>query len=171
MDLAHVRTEFCWADCLTKAGCKPDSLTEAVRTGILPYCDAQPLFRQSMQHKAYAALDSRDHWVVEGSQVRRVHCRPRRALFVPQEGHCPVPLSSLEDTRDTSMNTHRGPRRVQDSWRSEYAQLAWHEVWTGETVFRLRNKRLHPAAASEAFSSPAPSAAVPFDPGGDGRHG
>ena len=36
IDLAHVRTEFCLADCLTKAGCKPDTLIEAVRTRILP---------------------------------------------------------------------------------------------------------------------------------------
>ena len=60
-DLAHVRAEFCLADCPTKAGCKPDALTEAVRTSVLPYCDAQPLFRQSMQHKAYVAPAMRDH--------------------------------------------------------------------------------------------------------------
>ena len=65
IDLAHVRTEFCLADRLTKAGVKSDMLTEAVRTGALPYCDSQPLFRQGMQHKAYAAPDVRDHWMVE----------------------------------------------------------------------------------------------------------
>ena len=67
IDLAHVRTEFCLVDCLTKAGCKPDMLTEAVRTGTLPYCDAQPLFRQGMQHMAYVAPSEPDHGVLEPS--------------------------------------------------------------------------------------------------------
>ena len=110
----------------------------------------------------------RDHWIQDGTHVRRVHRRPRRTLFVPQEGHCPVPVSAFEDMRDTIMETHRGHKRIQDSWTSEHAHLAWHEDWTGETVFRLRNKRLHTAAASEAVSSPAPATSLTVDPGGDG---
>ena len=52
-DLAHVRSEDCLADCLTKASCKPDALIKAVETGHMPGTDAHPPFRDLIQHKAY----------------------------------------------------------------------------------------------------------------------
>ena len=53
-DLAHIRTEVCLSDCLTKHSAKPDTLLKAVRTGVLPDVDMHPSFRDLMQHKAYA---------------------------------------------------------------------------------------------------------------------
>ena len=57
-DLAHVRSEDCLADCLTKSSAKPDSLIKAVETGNMPGTDAHPPFRDLIQHKAYLI-----HWL------------------------------------------------------------------------------------------------------------
>ena len=43
-DLAHVRTERCLADCLTKNSAKPEALQKAVSTGILRTIDEHPFF-------------------------------------------------------------------------------------------------------------------------------
>ena len=52
-DLAHVRTELCLGDCLTKASAKSDALRKAVETGQLLETDRHPSFRTLMQHKAF----------------------------------------------------------------------------------------------------------------------
>ena len=52
-DLAHIRTEFCLSDCLTKHSAKPDNLIQAVQTGQLPEVDKHPSFRSLIQHRAY----------------------------------------------------------------------------------------------------------------------
>ena len=54
-DLAHVKTQDCLADCLTKHSAKPDSLIKAVETGVLPNVDTHPSFRTLMKHKAFLA--------------------------------------------------------------------------------------------------------------------
>ena len=58
-DLAHVRTEHCLADCLTKNSAKPGALQKAVSTGILRTIDEHPPFRSLLKHKAYLAS-----WIV-----------------------------------------------------------------------------------------------------------
>ena len=57
-DLAHVVSNDCLADCLTKASANPESLIKAVNTGILPNVDKHQPFRELIQnrHKAYWAL-------------------------------------------------------------------------------------------------------------------
>ena len=55
-DLAHVISEDCMADCLTKTSAKPDALIKAVDTGILPNVDKHPPFRELMQHKHKAFM-------------------------------------------------------------------------------------------------------------------
>ena len=52
-DSAHVRTEVCLADCLTKASAKVDVLRKAIETGILPNVDMHPSLRLLMRHKAF----------------------------------------------------------------------------------------------------------------------
>jgi len=52
-DLAHVKTEFCLSDCLTKHSAKADNLVQAVETGVLPQVDRHPNFRSMIKHKAY----------------------------------------------------------------------------------------------------------------------
>ena len=62
-DLGHVRTADMLADVLTKHSVKPDTLVKAVNTGILPNCDASPLFRTLLRHKAYMVK-----WICENLQ-------------------------------------------------------------------------------------------------------
>jgi hypothetical protein len=52
-DLAHVTTDNCLADCLTKASAKADALIKACISGILPKVDSHPPFRSLLKHKAY----------------------------------------------------------------------------------------------------------------------
>ena len=52
-DLAHVRTDVCLSDCLTKASAKSQNLRLAVETSVLPDVDMHPSFRTLMQHKAF----------------------------------------------------------------------------------------------------------------------
>ena len=54
-DLAHVVSNDCLSDCLTKSSAKPEALIKAVNTGILPNVDKHPPFRELMKdkHKAY----------------------------------------------------------------------------------------------------------------------
>ena len=58
-DLAHVRTDHCLADCLTKNSAKPEALCKAVATGTLKTIDEHPPFRSLLKHKAYLAS-----WIV-----------------------------------------------------------------------------------------------------------
>ena len=68
-DLAHVRTEVCLSDCLTKMSAKTDALRKAIDTGTLPDVDMHPSFRTLMQHKAFLV-----EWLVNyvGDHCR--HC-------------------------------------------------------------------------------------------------
>ena len=54
-DLAHVISEDCMADCLTKASAKPTALIKTVETGNILNVDKHPPFRELMKtrHKAY----------------------------------------------------------------------------------------------------------------------
>ncbi len=52
-DLAHVRTQLCLADPLTKSTTKPDNLILAVQTGKLCEIDMHPPFRLLVRHKAF----------------------------------------------------------------------------------------------------------------------
>ena len=54
-DLAHVRTQYCLADCLTKSSARPEELIRAVTTGTIREVDIHRSFRALMQHKAYLA--------------------------------------------------------------------------------------------------------------------
>ena len=51
-DLAHVLTQYCLADPLTKKSVSPTLLISTVQTGILREVDTHPLFRSTVQHKA-----------------------------------------------------------------------------------------------------------------------
>ena len=52
-DLAHVSSEDCLADCLTKASANPTNLINAIMTGNLKNIDCHKPFREAVQHKAY----------------------------------------------------------------------------------------------------------------------
>ena len=52
-DLAHIPTQNCLADCLTKASAKADNLITAVQTRKLLDVDIHPDFRTLMEHNAF----------------------------------------------------------------------------------------------------------------------
>ena len=52
-DLAHVRTEGCLSDCLTKQNIKADALIKAEETGTLNNINTHPSFRELLKHRAY----------------------------------------------------------------------------------------------------------------------
>ena len=69
-DLAHVSTEDCLSDCLTKKSAKPDNLIKAVNTGVLPNIDKHPPFRSMIEHKAFCtSLDDWSYlWIIPVSE-------------------------------------------------------------------------------------------------------
>ena len=55
-DLAHVLTQYCLADPLTKKSVSPTLLISTAQTGVLREVDAHPpftAFRSTVQHKAF----------------------------------------------------------------------------------------------------------------------
>ena len=70
-DLAHVSSEDCLSDSLTKHSAKPDALIKAVDTGLLRNVDKHPPFRALLKHKAFMAM-----WVCN------FITRPREVLTV-----------------------------------------------------------------------------------------
>ena len=68
-DLAHVLTQYCLADPLTKKSVSPTLLISTVQTGILREVDTHSPFRSTVQHKAFITenidLDveaTQDYW-------------------------------------------------------------------------------------------------------------
>ena len=124
-DLAHIPTQFCLADPLTKATITPEMLIKAVNTGKLPPADGNPMFRNMLEHKAFEseenmskalsllAVNRRDHWELQGSVLIRHHVRPRRCRFNPSLAvDLPVKCNQLLPTRTTRSrdmfgNTHQ----------------------------------------------------------------
>ena len=52
-DLAHIPSQNCFADCLTKASAKADNLITAVKTGRLLDVGIHPNFQTLIEHKAF----------------------------------------------------------------------------------------------------------------------
>ena len=135
-DLAHIATEHCLSDCLTKASAKADELIKAVTTGVLPECDKHPPFREKLQHKACMAtpestevsrrpperslqqfplVRKADDWERTEGFLTRSHLNPRKTLFTPNES-CPVPLSQLSPNRLTFLTNSSQKMELRDSW-------------------------------------------------------
>ena len=55
-DFAHISTQNCLSDCLTKASAKADNLITAVKTGVMLDVDIHPDFRTLMEHKAFLSI-------------------------------------------------------------------------------------------------------------------
>ena len=60
-DLAHIASEYCLADPLTKSTAKPDQLVKSIETGILEQVDNHPPFRTLLKHKAFVVEWMMDH--------------------------------------------------------------------------------------------------------------
>ncbi len=44
---------------------------------------------------------STDHWIAHDNKAIRIHWRPRRALFTPEDSECPVDTAQLTAARVT----------------------------------------------------------------------
>ena len=151
-DLAHIPTQFCLSDPLTKSTIQPDTLIKAISTGKLPLCDAHPLFRSMLQHKAFESqqhldralqcLDPRphkDYWEQSGSLLVRHHVRPRKRLFNPAYAtDLPVSCKSLLPVRTTqAIDLFDTNKQLCDTWTQSNASLLpqEHGYWIGTTTF------------------------------------
>jgi hypothetical protein len=166
-DLAHVVTEYCLSDCLTKASAKPDQLIRAVQTGVLPQCDKHPPFRTRLQHKAYLTGNesggtevsegdrvltedlSLDHLMVQGRNGSK-HVDYwtfqgsilERHHVVPRRclfvpHSAPVEMAKLSPDRQTLARTPEEERKIFDVWDSEQSRRSLGVLWTGVTRFRV----------------------------------
>ena len=72
-DLAHVPTQNCLADCLTKASAKAEILITAVKTGEILDVDIHPNFRTLMEH-----------WVFFVHLVQNIHAHKAEGCFLPK---------------------------------------------------------------------------------------
>ena len=141
-DLAHVRTEDCLADSLTKSTIKPEALIRAVETGVLPRIDCNPPFRAKLHHRAFFTWEELsiptpgDEWVIDDKTLTRIHHQPRKRGFFPNsEFPCPVSFSRILPNRQTWYafecdDTHQ----LHDSWLTHNAWKT-DKWWTGKTVF------------------------------------
>ena len=85
-DLAHIPTQNCVADCLTKASAKADNLIRAVKTERLLDVDIHPDFRTLMEQKAFLST-----WCKTFVHTRETYFFFLNALSIslaatPQEG-------------------------------------------------------------------------------------
>ncbi len=81
-----------------------------------------------------------DDWDLEGDQVIRVHVKPRRTLFTPDESDdLPIAIGRLSVTRRTAgvfADTGDPFEEVDDDWKpQEAAHRALRAEWTGKTYF------------------------------------
>ena len=71
-DLAHIPTQNCLSDCLTKASAKAENLITAVKTERLLDVDMHPNFRTLMEHKAFLST-----W-----RITFMHTREKDVFFL-----------------------------------------------------------------------------------------
>ena len=62
-DLAHIASENCLADPLTKSPAKPDQLVKTIETGVMENVDVHPPFRSFLKHKAFSSQWVADHMI------------------------------------------------------------------------------------------------------------
>ena len=85
-DLAHIPTQNCLADCLTKASAKADNLITAVKTGELLEVDIHPKFRTLMEHKAFLSTWCRTFMHTREKDVFFLNVLKVSLALTPQEG-------------------------------------------------------------------------------------
>ena len=89
-DLAHVPTQNCLGDCLTKASAKADNLITAAKTGKLLYAYIHPDFRTTMEHKAFLTTWCRSFMYTREKEVFFLNDVKISLAPESQEGPFPV---------------------------------------------------------------------------------
>ena len=122
-DLAHVLTQYCLADPLTKKSVSAALLISTVQTGILREVDTHPPFRSTVQHKAfitetiYSDVEAtQDYWghlmchpvyhkIQKGTMVSTPSEMGGKSPLVSKEsltGRCFISATGPDGTRTTS---------------------------------------------------------------------
>ena len=84
-----------------------------------------------------------DYWQLDGGYAIRVHKRPRKALFTPEDSGCPIPTEQLDDCRQTTaVRTGKELEILQDCLKqiskTELHKRLPSDDWVGETRFRRK---------------------------------
>ena len=85
-DLAHISTQNCLADCLTKSSAKADNLITAVKTGRLFDVDTHPNFRTLKEHKAFLSTCCRTFMHTREKDVFFLNVLRMSLAPTPREG-------------------------------------------------------------------------------------
>ena len=85
-DLAHIPTQNCVADCLTKASAKADNLITAVKTGRLLDVEIHPNFRTLKEQKGFLSTGCRTFTHAKEKDVFFLNTLKVSLAPTPQEG-------------------------------------------------------------------------------------
>ena len=84
----------------------------------------------------------KDFWRTCANRVIRVHMKPRKRMFCPNDAEeCPVLLEHLENRRTTERTDPDGDTVIEseDCWRaSSKARFEQRQAWQGHTTFYVR---------------------------------
>ena len=174
-DLAHVLTQYCLADPLTKKSVSPALLITTVQTGILREVDTHPLFRSTVQHKAFIIehidMDveaTQDHWghlmcypvyhkIQKDTMVSAPFEKGGKSPLVSKEsltGRCFVSAIGPDGTRTTSTISERPMPSLEGL--TGYVVFETHggsrlsDYWQQKTKTRL--SRVHVTPRKTLFS-------------------
>ena len=129
-DLAHIPTQNCLADCLTKASAKADNLITAVKTGRLLDVDMHPDFRTLMEHKAFLSTWCRTFMHREKGvfflNILKISLAPTL-----QEGPCQMMIAGTQQTKEQKELKTR-ERKGQDDTKitSAFADQCIQFLWS-----------------------------------------
>lgn len=98
-------------------------------------------------HVASHPTSKADMWVTVGTEVIRVHQKPRTSLFKPSdEPDCPCAQSCLASTRTTEVCFPNGEKQVlSDHWTGSSAAITFEIPWTGQTRFTILQSGAEPS--------------------------
>ena len=99
-DLAHISTQKCLADCLTKASAKADNVIPSVKTGKLLEVDMHPNFRTLMEHKTFLATWCRTLMHTRENDVFFLNTLKVSLAPTPQEGPFHVMFVRKQHTQE-----------------------------------------------------------------------
>ena len=133
MILAHIPTQNCLADCLTKTSAKAGNLITAVQTGKLLDVDIQPVVQTLMVHKAFLSTWCRKFMHTREKEVFFLNTLKISLAPTPQEGPFQVMfVGSQQQKEQKELNTSE--RKGQDATKTTSAladscfQFPWSVV-------------------------------------------
>ena len=87
-----------------------------------------------------ALQPNEDYWIREGPYWKRVHIKPRTALYKPEQTEDGPDITMLTSYRSTMARPTTGERfnRFDDEWTGEHKELSF--TWTGSTNFEEKEQ-------------------------------